>query len=137
MRKHLLIAFTVLSVIILSGCRGSFADIDSGGVISLSDDLTSITFSDNEPVAVKFTATEKWSIGIRDIKSGEIKSAAEAWLEVSPAEGNAGCSIVTVSVKNENETDIDRKALIVIQCESVSETIEAKQPPAIADDSNI
>lgn len=111
MTKMAMAALVVCTAVALSGCQKAPALVLTGSpTVELS--------ADGSSGAITFTANRDWTV-----------SAADAWVKLSPLSGAASEAPVTVTVRcDANTTYEDRTSLVTIRMESLTQSVEVKQP---------
>lgn len=119
--------FSLFAIMAFVACTDSGSD-DGGGnsnnekpkVPEITLDATAVNYTtDGGSTVVTFTSSDAWT-------AEAINNRADAWCSVSPTNGSAGNSQVTITTTANDTTD-DRTATVVIKSGTIQKTIAVSQ----------
>lgn len=133
--KRLLSAFILLagSLLAFTACD----EMETAAEISIPDAASQELFNrgirfsatpaeEGLTATVSFTTTLEWTATVEDADP----TKAPSWLIVSPASGQAGPAEITITAE-ENKDEQERRAIVLIACGEVSQSLKVTQAGAI------
>ncbi len=137
MKQILQISLSALAACLFAACGGDSTEnpdpapnpptppAEDKITISEGADLNPVFSDKGGEIALAFTATGDWTAAVRTGTVSEAR-AAEAWLAVTPASGQAGTATVTVTVQP-NTTDESRSGHVILKCGTAMQTLSVTQ----------